>query len=149
MIQVVDLLADHPLIEAWSISPSSTPWWRCGWKPCWTQLGLLPCANVSFVFRKVRVANKNDEGLFGSRSVAPRPDEYVGLDLTWSNVETSAGARLESWGVSGWYKCVRMVRMHQDDASDEASRLLGIEAEVEVDIWRLRYAKAWRLDCTW
>ncbi len=31
-----------------------------------------------------------------------------------------------------------MVRMHQDDASDEASRLLGIEAEVEVDDLRLR-----------
>ncbi len=34
MIQVVDHLADHLLIEAWSISPSSTPWWRCKWKPC-------------------------------------------------------------------------------------------------------------------
>ncbi len=32
-----------------------------------------------------------------------------------------------------------MVQMHQDDASDEASRPLGIEAEVEVDVWRLRY----------
>ncbi len=38
-----------------------------------------------------------------------------------------------------------MIRMHQDDANDEASRLLGIEAEVEVDnlrvevdVWRLR-----------
>ncbi len=39
MIQVVDLLTDHPLVEAWSISPSSAPWWWCGWKPCWTQLG--------------------------------------------------------------------------------------------------------------
>ncbi len=27
-----------------------------------------------------------------------------------------------------------MVRMHQDDASDEASRPLGIKAEVEVDV---------------
>ncbi len=39
-----------------------------------------------------------------------------------------------------------MVRMHQDDASDEASRPLGLEAEVEieveVDVWRLRYAMA-------
>ncbi len=33
---------------------------------------------------------------------------------------------------------IRMVQMHQDDASDEASRLLGIEAEVEVDDLRLR-----------
>ncbi len=31
-----------------------------------------------------------------------------------------------------------MVRMHQDDASDKASRPLGIEAEVEVDDLRLR-----------
>ncbi len=31
-----------------------------------------------------------------------------------------------------------MVRMHQDDASDEANRPLGIEAEVEVDDMRLR-----------
>ncbi len=44
---------------------------------------------------------------------------------------------------------IRTVRMHQDDASDEASRPLGIEAEVEVDdlrievdVWRLRYAMA-------
>ncbi len=28
----------------------------------------------------------------------------------------------------------KMVQMHQDDASDEASRPFGIEAEVEVDI---------------
>ncbi len=26
--------------------------------------------------------DENDEGLFGSTPVAPRPDEYVGLDLT-------------------------------------------------------------------
>ncbi len=39
--------------------------------------------------------------------------------------------------------------MHQDDASDEASRPLGIEAEVEVDdlrfevdVRRLKYAMA-------
>ncbi len=41
-----------------------------------------------------------------------------------------------------------MVQMHQDDTSDEASRPLGIEAEIEVDIWRLRYAMAGRPDCT-
>ncbi len=35
-----------------------------------------------------------------------------------------------------------MVRIHQDDASDEVSRPLGIEAGVEVDAWRLRYAMA-------
>ncbi len=32
--------------------------------------------------------------------------------------------------------------MYQDDANDEVSRPLGIEAKVEVDIWRLRYAMA-------
>ncbi len=31
-----------------------------------------------------------------------------------------------------------MVQMHQDDASDEASRPLGIEAEGEVDDLSLR-----------
>ncbi len=134
MIQVVDLLADHLLIEAWSVSPSSNPWWRCRWKPYWMQLGLLPCADVSFIFRKVRVANENDKGLLGNRPVAPWPDKYVSLDLTWSNVETSAGARLESWGVSGWYKRIRMVRTHQDDASDETSRPLGSEAKVEMEV---------------
>ncbi len=42
-----------------------------------------------------------------------------------------------------------MVRMHQNDASDEASRPLEIEAEVkiddlriEIDVWRLRYTMA-------
>ncbi len=44
---------------------------------------------------------------------------------------------------------IRTVRMYQDDASDEASRPLGIEAEVEVDdsrvevdVWRLKYTMA-------
>ncbi len=35
---------------------------------------------------------------------------------------------------SGIMRRIRMVQMHQDDASDEASRPLGIEAEVEVDV---------------
>ncbi len=42
-----------------------------------------------------------------------------------------------------------MVQIYQDDASDEASKPLGIEAEVEVDdlrvevdVWSLRYAMA-------
>ncbi len=29
---------------------------------------------------------------------------------------------------------IKMVQMHQDDASDETSRPLGIEAEIEVDV---------------
>ena len=101
IIQVVDLFVDDSLVKAWSISPWSTPWWRYRWKPCWTQLGLLPCTNVSFIFKKVGVANENDKGLFSSRPVASRPDKYVGLDPTWSDAETSAGACLESWSVSG------------------------------------------------
>ncbi len=36
--------------------------------------------------------------------------------------------------MSGIMRHIRTVRMHQDDASDEASRPLGIEAEVEVDV---------------
>ena len=60
------------------------------------QLGLLPYTDVSFVFRKVRVADENNKGLYGSRPVAPRPDKYVGLDLIWSDAKTSAGARLKS-----------------------------------------------------
>ncbi len=46
-------------------------------------------------------------------------------------------------------RCIRTVQMHQDDASDEASRQLGIEAEVEVDdsrievdVPRLKYVMA-------
>ncbi len=35
---------------------------------------------------------------------------------------------------SGLMRRIRMVRMHQDDASDKASGSLGIEAEVEVDV---------------
>ncbi len=72
MIQVVDLLAGHPLVEACSVPPSSTPWWRYRWKPYWTQLGLLPYADVSFVFRKVRVPDENDESRFGSRPSGPQ-----------------------------------------------------------------------------
>ncbi len=60
------------------------------------QLGLLPYGDVSFVFRKVRVADENDEGLFGNRPVAPKTNEYISLDLNRSDAETSAGARLES-----------------------------------------------------
>ncbi len=43
---------------------------------------------------------------------------------------------------SGIMRRIRTVGMHQDNISDEASRPLGIEAEVEVDVWRLRYAMA-------
>ncbi len=50
---------------------------------------------------------------------------------------------------SGIMRRIRMVQMHQNDANDEASRPLGIVAEVEVDdlrikvdVRRLRYAMA-------
>ena len=60
------------------------------------------------------------------RPVAPKPSgKHVGLGLTWLDTETSAGTRLESWGILGWYKCVGY------DASD---KIVGIEAEIEVDI---------------
>ncbi len=38
---------------------------------------------------------------------------------------------------SGIMRRIRTVRTHQDDASDEANRPLGIEAEVEVDDLRI------------
>ncbi len=38
---------------------------------------------------------------------------------------------------SGIMRRIKMVQMHQDNASDEASRPLGIEAEVEVDDLRI------------
>ncbi len=109
MIQVVDLFVDHPLVEARSVSPSSTSWWRCAWKLCWTQLGLLPCADVSFVFRKVRVPDENDKGLLGSRPVALRPDEVrrPGPDLdqiqrplqvyVWNHEAYQDGTNVSGW----------------------------------------------------
>ncbi len=75
--------------------------------------------------------------------VAPRPDEVrrPGPDL----IRCRDLCRY----TSEIMRRIRMVQMHQDDASDEASRPLGIEAEVElddlrieVDVWRLRYAIA-------
>ncbi len=40
---------------------------------------------------------------------------------------------------SGIMRRIKKVQLHQDDASDEASRPLGIEAEVEVDDLGLRW----------
>ncbi len=59
--------------------------------------------------------------------MAPRPDEVrrPGLDL----IRCRDFYRC----TSGIMRYIRMVRMHQDVASDEASRPLGVEAEVEVD----------------
>ncbi len=58
----------------------------------------------------------------------PGLTKYVGLDLTLIRC-------------GDLYRCtseimrrIRMVQMHQDDASDEASRPLRIEAEVEFEV---------------
>ncbi len=75
--------------------------------------------------------------------MAPRPDEVrrPGPDL----IRCRDLYRCPS----GIMRRIRTIRMHQDDVSDEASRPLGIEAEVEVDdlrievdVQRLRYAMA-------
>ncbi len=69
--------------------------------------------------------------------------KYVGLDLTLIRCRDLCRC------TSGIMRRIRMVRMHQDDASDEASRPLEIEYEIEVDylrievdVRRLRYAMA-------
>ncbi len=78
-----------------------------------------------------------------AEQVAPRPDEVrrPGPDLIRCKDLCRCTSRI--------MRRIRMVRMHQDDASDEASRPLGIEAEVEVDdsrievdVQMLRYAMA-------
>ncbi len=64
--------------------------------------------------------------------MAPRPDKIhrPGLDLIRCRDLCKC--------TSGIMRCIRMVQMHQDDASDKASRPLEIDAEVEVDNLRLR-----------
>ncbi len=58
----------------------------------------------------------------------PGLTKYVGLDLTLIRCRDLYRC------TSGIMRHIRTVRMHQDDASDEASRPLGIEAEVEIDV---------------
>ncbi len=76
--------------------------------------------------------DENDKGFLGSRPVALRPNEVrrPGPDLM--------RCRDLCRCTSGIMRCIKMVRMHQDDTSDESSRPLGIEAEVEVGDLRLR-----------
>ncbi len=69
--------------------------------------------------------------------------KYVGLDLTLIRCRDLYRC------TSGIMRRIRIVRIHQDDASDKASKPLGIEFEVEVDdsrievdVWRLKYAMA-------
>ncbi len=48
------------------------------------QLGLLLCADVSFVFYKYQGIDRNDNGLLVGRPVPSKSDKYAGwLDLTW------------------------------------------------------------------
>ncbi len=54
--------------------------------------------------------------------------KYVGLDLTLIRCRDLCKC------MSGIMRHIRTVRMYQNDASDEASRPLGIEAEVEVEV---------------
>ena len=45
------------------------------------QLGLLFYADISFVFYEHQGIDRNDKGLLMGRPVAPRLDEYIGLNL--------------------------------------------------------------------
>ncbi len=58
----------------------------------------------------------------------PALTKYVGLDLTLIRCRDLYRC------TSGIMRRIRMVRMHQDDASNESSRPLEIEAEVEVEV---------------
>ncbi len=58
----------------------------------------------------------------------PGLTKYIGLDLTLIRCRDLCRY------TSGIMRRIRMVRMHQDNASDEASRPLGIEAEVEFEV---------------
>ncbi len=60
--------------------------------------------------------------------VAPRLDEVRRPGPDWIRCRDLCRC------TSGIMRRIRTVQTHQDDASDEASRLLGIEAEVEVDV---------------
>ena len=61
------------------------------------QLGLLFYADINFVVYKHQGIDGNDKGFLVGRPVALRPNsKYVGLDLTWLDVKTSADIRLKS-----------------------------------------------------
>ncbi len=78
---VKQIILEYPLVAVWMKAllnaARTSPLCKC-------QLGFQESQN-----------DENDEGL-GNRPVAPRPDEYVRLDLTWSDAQTFASARLES-----------------------------------------------------
>ncbi len=63
-----------------------------------------------------------------ANQVAPRPNKVCrpGPDLI--RCRDLCGC------TSGIMRRIRTVQMHQDDASDKASKPLGIEAEVEIDV---------------
>ena len=72
----------------------------------------------------------NDEGLLVGKPVAFKPSgKHIDLGLTGLDAKTFADVRLESWNVLGWYKYI---------GYDTNDKVIGIEAEVEIDIWRLR-----------
>ncbi len=58
----------------------------------------------------------------------PGLTKYVGLDLTLIRCRDLCRC------TSGIIRLMKMVQMHQDNASDEASSPLGIEAEFEVEV---------------
>ena len=116
MIQVVDFLADCPLVKLWNVPLSSISWWRYECKPCQTQLRLLFCADVNFVSQ----VEQDDKGLLVYRPVIPRPDnKYVGLDLT--RLDAQKPLQVYVWNYKAYW----------NDASDEVIRT---EIKVEVDI---------------
>ncbi len=93
------------------------------------QMSALSSGKLEYLMRMTKTSLVVDQ-------VAPRPDKVrrPGPDLI--------RYRDLCRGTSGIMRRIRMVRIYQDDANDEASRPLGIEAEVEVDVWRLGYAMA-------
>ena len=74
----------------------------------------------------VKALTGKNKSLLVGRLVAPRPSgKHISLGLTWLDAETFADARLESWGILGWFECI---------GYDVNNKAVGIEAEVEVDV---------------
>ncbi len=108
MIQVVDLLPDHPLVETWSVSLSSTPWWRYGWKPCWTQLKTFPLCECQLCLQesqtmgmtKALVVNQWPPGLMNTLAWTWLDQMQRPLQVHVWNHETYQ----DDTNTSGWYK---------------------------------------------
>ncbi len=100
------------------------------------QTSALSLGKSEYLMRMTKVSLVADQ-------VAPRPDEVRRPE------PDSIKCRDLCRCTSGIMRRIRTVQTHQDDASDEASRPLGIEAKVElddlrieIDVRRLRYAMA-------